>query len=418
MRLRVMRVGTLAATAVLATWTLTAIPASATPRCFGRPATIVGTSGPDRLRGTDGRDVIVGLDGEDSLKGFAGNDLLCGGRGGDLVVGGDGRDSLDGGGGADGIQPGAGNDLVRGGSTAFDDVRYPDATGPIDGSLVTGVVSGMGTDTLESGIEQIVGGPFDDVIEGNDEFNVLIGLAGNDTISALGGDFDALVGGAGDDILDGGDGFDFDENYFVDAFMSSDILAGPVTVNLLTGTATGNGNDTLVAIEAASGSMGDDVMTGNAENNDFVVLMEGNDRADGGAGDDTIDGGEGVDILDGGPGVDLLGFLDLPAGITVNLSTSTDSEGDTFVNFENVFGTFFDDSITGNDSPNELSGFGGSDQIFGLGGDDMIFGGGGQDTADGGLGSDLCVAETETACETDPPPAAMRGAAYPAILLK
>ena len=395
-----------------------ALPASAAvPRCFGQRATIVGTAGDDRLRGTPGRDVIVGRGGGDLIRGRGGNDLLCGGGGSDLVFGGDGRDRLHGGGAPDGLQPGAGNDLIVGGGSQFDDVRYPDATGPITGSLVTGQVTGLGRDTLESGIEQIVGGPFDDVIEGNDDFNLLIGLAGNDTLTALGGD-DGLVGGAGDDVLDGGDGFDFAENYFVDAFMSSDILAGPVTVNLLTGTATGNGNDTLVAIEAASGSMGDDVMTGNAENNDFVVLMEGNDRADGGAGDDTIDGGEGVDILDGGPGVDLLGFLDLPAGITVNLSTSTDSEGDTFVNFENVFGTFFDDSITGNDSPNELSGFGGSDQIFGLGGDDMIFGGGGQDTADGGLGSDLCVAETETACETDPPPAAMRGAAYPAILLK
>jgi Ca2+-binding RTX toxin-like protein len=386
-----------------------AAPASAAvPRCFGQRATIVGTAGDDRLRGTQGRDVIVGRGGNDVIRGLGGNDLLCGGGGGDLVVGGDGRDRLHGGGAPDGLQPGAGNDVIVGGGTRFDDVRYPDASGPITGSLVTGRVTGMGRDILESGIEQIVGGPFDDVIEGNDVFNVLIGLAGNDTITALGGD-DALVGGAGDDVLDGGDGSDFAENYFVDAFMSQDLLAGPVTVNLVTGVSTGNGNDTLIAIESASGSMGDDVMTGNAEDNEFVALFEGDDTVDAGPGDDTVDGGEGVDDLDGGPGLDLLGNLDAPEGMTVNLSTQTNSHGDVFTGFENVWGTFFDDVITGDDGPNELVGFDGVDLLSGLGGDDLILGGffgfvdPEADTADGGLGTDACDAETEIACEADPP---------------
>jgi Ca2+-binding RTX toxin-like protein len=386
-----------------------AVPASAAvPRCFGQTATIVGTAGDDRLRGTPGRDVIVGRGGSDVIRGLAGNDLLCGGGGDDVVVGSDGRDRLDGGGGADGLQPGAGNDVVRGGSTRFDDVRYPDATAPITGSLVTGQVTGMGRDTLESGIEQIVGGPFDDVIEGNDEFNVLIGLAGNDSITAL-GEFDALVGGAGDDVLDGGEGDDFAENYFRDAFMSQVILEGPVTVNLLTGVSTGNGNDTLVDIEAASGSMGDDVMTGDAEDNQFVILNEGSDTVDAGAGDDLVDGGEGADDLDGGPGVDTLGNLDATAGMTIDLSTQTDSHGDTLAGFENVIGTFFDDVITGDNGPNTLEGVEGADELFGLGGDDVIFGGSiffadpDPDTADGGLGTDACDAETEIACEADPP---------------
>jgi Ca2+-binding RTX toxin-like protein len=397
-----MRTGALTIAATLAIWIMAAVPASAAPKCFGKAATIVGTPGRDRIHGTNGRDVIVGLGGIDTLRGRDGNDLICGGPGGDLLVGSDGRDQLDGGGGADGIQPGAGDDRVRGGGTEFDDVRYPDATGPIVGSLVTGQVTGMGTDTLQSGIEQIVGGAFDDVIEGNDGFNILVGLDGNDTITALGGDFDVLVGGAGDDALDGGDGPDFAENYFVDVFMSPEILAGPVTVNLTTGTSTGNGTDALTGIEGASGSMGDDVMTGDSANNEFTALFEGADQADGGAGDDVIDGGEGADDLDGGPGVDVLGFLHSPAGITVDLGASTDSEGDSFSNFENVVGTFENDSITGDDGPNEIFALGGPDQLFGLGGDDLLEGGGGPDTADGGLGTDQCTAETETACEADP----------------
>src|SRR5918992_1208264 len=148
-----------------------AVPASAAVECFGETPTILGSAGPDRLRGTSGRDVIHGRGGEDLVRGLGGNDLLCGGGGGDLVFGNDGRDRLHGGANGDGLQPGGGNDVVVGGGSRFDEVRYPDATGPINGSLVTGRVTGMGRDTLESGVEQIVGGPFDDVIEGNDRFN-------------------------------------------------------------------------------------------------------------------------------------------------------------------------------------------------------------------------------------------------------
>jgi Ca2+-binding RTX toxin-like protein len=216
---------------------IVAVPASAAvPRCFGKRVTIVGTSRGDRLTGTSGRDVIHGRGGDDFIRGLGGNDLLCGGGGGDIVVGNEGRDRLHGGGAPDGLQPGAGNDVVVGGGSSLDDVRYPDATGPITASLSTGQVTGLGTDTLESGVEQIVGGPFDDVLEGDDGVNDLLGLDGNDTITALGGEFDLIVGGAGDDVLDGGDGVDFAENYFVDAwFRPESILAGPVTVNLLTG---------------------------------------------------------------------------------------------------------------------------------------------------------------------------------------
>ena len=385
-----------------------AVPASAAvPRCFGKVATIVGTSRDDRLKGTHGRDVIHGRDGDDLIRGLAGNDLLCGGGGSDLLIGHDGRDRLNGGGAPDGLQPGTGKDVVRGGGGRLDDVRFPDATRSITASLVDGQVTGMGTDTL-GGVELIVGGPFDDEIEGNKASNVLIGLEGNDTITGLGGG-DGVVGGEGDDVLDGGNGLDFAENYFVDAyFRPNNILAGPVNVNLLTSVSTGNGNDTVLEIEGASGSRGNDIMTGDAEDNTFVVLNEGGDTVDGGDGDDLIDGGDDVDSLNGGLGIDILGNLDSTAGMTIDLSSQTDSHGDTLAGFENVLGTVFDDTITGDDATNELEGSTGADDLFGLGGDDVILGGffgfadQDADTADGGLGSDACDAETETNCETNP----------------
>jgi sugar lactone lactonase YvrE len=76
---------------------LTVVP----PRCGGRPATLVGTSGRDTLRGTPGRDVIAGLGGNDVIEGRGGNDVLCGGPGRDTIRGGAGRDRVIGGPGRD-----------------------------------------------------------------------------------------------------------------------------------------------------------------------------------------------------------------------------------------------------------------------------------------------------------------------------
>lgn len=399
--------------AVLLVATMLAQPASAAvPRCFGKSATIVGTPRRDRLNGTNGRDVIVGLGRADRINGRGGNDLLCGGNGSDLVIGGDGRDRLDGGRAPDALKPDAGDDFIDGGGSLFDDVRYPGAPGPIEASLVTGTATGDGDDNFEN-VEQLVGGAFDDVLEGDDgPTNVLIGLAGNDTLTGNGGD-DALAGGDGDDALDGGDGFDFAENYFRNAFMPSEPLAGPMAVNLTTGTSTGNGTDTLVDVDGASGSLGNDVMTGTAGDNAFVLLNEGTDTVDAGSGNDLVDGGDGADDLDGGLGTDTLGNLDATAGMTVNLSVPSDSHGDTLAGFEDLIGTFFDDVLTGTTTANVIEAADGDDEIFGLDGDDVLIGDffgfaeGGVDSADGGTGTDQCDAESELACEADPVPPQM-----------
>ena len=91
--------------------TVSACPA----RCFGKRATICGTSGRDRLTGTAGKDVIVGLQGNDTIKGLDGNDLICRGSGKDTLVGGRGKDRLDGGGGNDRLDGGRGEDTCKGG---------------------------------------------------------------------------------------------------------------------------------------------------------------------------------------------------------------------------------------------------------------------------------------------------------------
>ena len=392
--------------------------AGARARCFGERATIVGTSGADVLIGTDRRDVIAALGGNDRIRAGGRNDLICAGPGNDVVRGGDGIDLTFGGDGRDRILgnggpfnqavPGAGNDFVNGGSGDGDEVIYLDAPSGVVGDLGAGIVTGHGRDEIV-GVEWLIGSDHDDTLTGTDGNDVLYGSDGNDVIDGLEGD-NFMAGGAGDDQVSGGAGFDFLGNSFFPTYYLDPPPAGPFTVDLNLGTMTGEGTDTLVGIDGSDGSPGDDVMIGDAGDNEFTALFEGADTVDAGAGDDVVDGGEGIDDLDGGLGTDLLGNLDAPEGMTINLSTQTDSHGDVFTGFEDVWGTFFDDVITGNDGPNELVGFDGADQLNGLGGDDVLIGGffgfvdPEADTADGGLGTDACDAETEIACEGDPPP--------------
>lgn len=408
-----------AASALVPLLGVLAVPASAVvARCLGARATIVGTPRADVLRGTPRRDVIVGLAGGDTIRGRGRADLICAGKGNDTVLGGDGIDLILGEGGGDEIRgqggafnqavPGAGDDFVDGGTAgAGNEVIYLDATGPVTGDLGTGVITGHGNDQVVD-VEWLIGGPFDDVLSGTAGPDALWGFEGNDTLDGLGGD-DYVAGGGGDDAVDGGDGFDFLGNYFFPDYYLGTPPAGPITIDLPAGTLTGDGTDTLVSISGGEGSTGNDVMVGDATNNDFTRLNQGSDTVDAGAGDDLVDGGAGVDDLDGGDGDDVLGNLDAPSGITIDLSMQTDSHGDTLAGFENALGTFFDDVITGTEGPNELVGSDGADQLFGLGGDDVLVGGffgfadPDPDTADGGLGTDRCDAETETACEADPP---------------
>ncbi len=398
----------------LITVTLLALPATAAkPRCYGEKTTIVGTAGADVLVGTSKRDVIAGLDGKDTIKGLDGKDLLCGGPGADQIFGGKGQDLMFGDQGDDRlvggkkaynqIVPGPGDDYVDGGSNpGGDEVIYLDATGPIAGDLAAGTVTGHGNDQVIN-TEWLIGGPFDDMLSGTDENGALFGADGNDTLSGLGG-HDWMSGGLGDDVIDGGDGSDFiDSLFFSTYYPPFEEIAGPITVNLVNGTATGEGSDQLIAIEGSSGSGADDVMTGNAEDNEFTGLFDGSDTVDAGDGDDVVDGGEGADDLDGGPGVDLLGNLHAEAGMTIDLGAATDSHGDTFTGFEDLWGTFFDDAITGDAGANLLGGIDGDDVLHGLAGNDELYGDEGNDEADGGDGSDVCDAETETACESDPP---------------
>jgi Ca2+-binding RTX toxin-like protein len=253
--------------------------------CLDQIPTIVGTRGDDLLIGTVGDDVIAGLGGNDVILGSWGNDVICGGDGDDRITAGVGLfdfDLVSGDQGDDHI-------VVGGTSTA---VVYALAPGPVSVDLERGTVTGWGTDTL-TGVHSVVGSEFDDVIRGNDRFNCLDGLAGDDVLLGLGGE-DCLYGGTGDDTVDGGPGPDL---------VSFRYAGNPVRVNLPRGTATGEGTDRLASVEDVIGSSFADVLTGDAATN--VLSGEGGtDRIAGGPGIDRLDGGSGRDRVDGGVGRD------------------------------------------------------------------------------------------------------------------
>ena len=143
----------------------------------------------------------VGGDGNDSLIGNAANNTLTGGGGNDSLMGGDGDDVLIG---------GFDNDTLAGGN-GVDTASYASAlSGGVIVNLSTGVgtfngasdTAAVGVDGL-SGIENIIGSNFADVLTGDGLANRIDGGGGDDTIFG-GAGIDTLIGGLGNDTIDGG----------------------------------------------------------------------------------------------------------------------------------------------------------------------------------------------------------------------
>ena len=345
---------------------------------------IEGGPGGDTLHGDAGDDTIYAGDGPSTVGGYLGytpfgSDQLYGDDGNDLLVGnltlrltgivvfeygGAGDDHL-----VAGVDPitymdgGAGDDRLDGNPATFTTAVYTDATSgvSVDLGLTTAQnTGGAGTDTL-TGINGVIGSPFDDVLIGNDQAN-------------------ALTGGLGDDILNGGPGSD------TAAYVSA---ANGVTVDLtIAGPQdTGEGKDTLVSIENVAGSFFNNQLTGDGGDN-VLSVFGGDDILRGGGGNDTLADAGGSNILDGGPGDDTasLQFFGVGpfTGYTVDLSISGPQqvragEFDTFISVENLIGTSFGDTFTGD---------GGANMLQGLHGNDTLTGGGGDDTLDGGMDDD------------------------------
>ncbi len=113
-----------------------------------------------------------------------------------------------------------------------------------------------------------------------------------------------------------------------------------VNVSLVTGLGHGGDaeGDTLIRIENLTGSAFNDTLEGNGGNN----------------------------VLTGGAGIDTVSYEHAPAGVTVSLAVTTAQNTigagtDTLSGFENLIGSAFDDTLTGDAGANVLTGLAGND---------------------------------------------------------
>ncbi len=390
--------------------------------------TIYGGAGADVVVGGRGNDIMYGDNGlitnnvldpngdNDVMDGGEGNDRLYGGGGADALNGGEGDDTLEGGAGADGMIGWDGNDTfvmdegdigfnnTIDGGLGYDVVDYSASRGyglssngrqlgiDINLSNAGPAVIPVGINIPDSflAVESAIGSAFDDMIIGGaavvtDQAGVAVirldaitglpvplldpvtlqpvvnALTGLPVFQTIPIDFtidggagnDTLGGGMGNDVLIGGAGSDV-------VSYAAAVSAVTINVGLTTAQVTGGmGTDTLSGIEGVIGSAFADTITGDGNNN-------------------VIDGGSGNinDVLVGGAGVDTVSYNSAGAGVTFTLvsqiaQTTVGAGSDTVSGFENVVGSAFNDTLTGDGNANVMEG--------GLG-DDIINGGAGTDT--------------------------------------
>ncbi|MBT8458633.1 MAG: hypothetical protein KJN60_03070, partial [Boseongicola sp.] len=188
----------------------------------GGDDTVDGAGGNDFLSGDAGQDILFGNVGNDRLFGGGDDDILSGGDGSDELFGGLGDDTLYGDDGADYLQANEGSDIMDGGA-GYDIASFEDVFGGIDdiGVVVDASFDGTATtytatnlfsisrtdiDTL-TGIEEVRGSNWNDVMTGADGDDYFVGALGDDTLDGAGGN-DTLYGSVGNDLLTGGPGSD------------------------------------------------------------------------------------------------------------------------------------------------------------------------------------------------------------------
>ncbi len=319
-------------------------------------------------QGAAGNDELRGGTANDHLDGGADNDLLVGGAGANTILGGSGVDTLD----------------------------YSAAIGGVNVDLNEGraVNNGYGALDIISGVENLTGSEYNDVLVGQAGANIIFGGAGADYLIGLGGN-DRLVGGAGmANTLQGGQG---DDDYEVAAVGDTLVeFAGEGLDRVFTALSTFTLRDNVEELyyRGSASFTG----AGNAGANHIA----------GGTGNDVLSGAGGNDTLVGGAGVDAADYSAAATGVFARLDfgvASNDGDGgsDTLSEIENLIGSAFDDLLFGDELGNLLQGGQGRDTILGLGGDDVIMGGSG--TANelyGGAGDDYYVVEAnDTVVEAD-----------------
>jgi Ca2+-binding RTX toxin-like protein len=329
--------------------------------------------------GSDYDDTITGDANNNQLFGRAGDDQVNGGAGDDVIRGWTGNDTLTGGDGNDLLHGGADNDTMTGGTGADTYEFYSEAYGNNEFGHETITDFDVAEDVLDVnnlGITNIA------------DVNAIASEAGGNTVLTIDGNNSITLNGVALSALDATNFIFADPPSGNPGTNDDDVIDGTENADVIDGLA---GNDTI------SGLGGNDTLLG-SEGNDTLFGGDGADNLFGGLDGDVLFGGSGVDLLDGGDGIDSANYSQDPASVTVNLvlGTATDGYGDadTLVGIENITGTIYSDTLTGDDNNNFISADNGNagsgnDVIVAGGGMDYIWTGRGVDTVDGGAGLDF-----------------------------
>jgi Ca2+-binding RTX toxin-like protein len=297
-------------------------------------ANYLGTVEDDTHIGTASSDQIEGFGGDDWLKdgplsASSVADQIFGGYGDDIISVAGGADTIDGGGNQDRL-------IIDYGLSSAGFVLTTDDV--IGNSLSSS--NGLSVTSIET-------------------FEFRLG-SGDDTVSA----------GAGDDLFNGNGGNDI---LFCKA--GSDFAIGGIGEDQIYG---GSGRDSLY------GEADDDLLRGDS-GDDSLFGGTGNDELHGGSGDDYLPGDAGADRLHGDSGIDTASYFGSAGGVTVdlaaNLGDGGDAEGDTYSSIERLYGSVFDDTLTGSGQSDTLYGDDGNDVLRGGAGADVLQGSDGIDTA-------------------------------------
>ncbi|MGR9076482.1 hypothetical protein [Rhizobium leguminosarum] len=184
-----------------------------------------------------------------------------------------------------------------------------------------------------TGASNLTGNAGNNVMTGSTGNDTLNGGAGNDVLDGGNGN-DTLIGGAGADQLIGGAGTDT---------ASYSNAAAAVTVNLKTGVNIGDAaGDTFSGIEVFIGSSSKDTFVGNGTTVTF----------NGGVGTDTVSYSTSASAVN----------VTLGAGGVTTVASGGDAEGNSLVNFEQVIGSAFADTLGSTaTATHTLQGGGGND---------------------------------------------------------
>jgi Ca2+-binding RTX toxin-like protein len=310
--------------------------------------TTIGTGG-DTL--TTIENVTTGS-GDDTLQGDTNDNVLTGGLGDDTYV----------------FDVNPGNDTINDAGGTNDTFSFDPVTNNlafvIDSTGAT--ITGTGVNVTTSGtIESFTGG------DGDDTFSIRDNIT-SPTLSAIDGD-------AGDDTLN------FDQ------------YGEAVSVDLDTTAITqrGSGTTIITSISNIENIVGEDsfpiqsLATGTAGADTFAIIGSGeftfgsinfSQFADifAAGGNDTFEMSDAgvLNSADGSTGTDTLDYSAYTSNVTVNLTTGSAPGITTLAGFENVIGTDFDDTITGNTDVNDIQTGDGDDVVFGSTGNDTLDGGG------------------------------------------